>query len=103
MCIFTSSRKPVGRNWDDPHSHRSYYSAHPDGLNATELAIPEDGFRRHRRSSRDFVVVHPRRSREIREYDVQRVPAIEYKRRSIDSVGLPRGYRREEVRYLREA
>jgi hypothetical protein len=99
MCIFTSKREPYVRPFNDPPSHRSYYSARPDGLNATELTIPDEGFRRRSRASRDFVVVQPRRSREIREYDVSR--AIEY-RRSAESIGLPRGYSRE-VRYLRES
>ncbi|KIW05602.1 uncharacterized protein PV09_03473 [Verruconis gallopava] len=112
MCLFRTEREDhYVRNWDNPDPHRSYYSAHPDGVNAVQARLPEESFSSRRRShSRrryseiEYVQERPRRSTQYIEYDrreVEYVPRRELEyyparpRSSTSSVSLPRGYVKE--------
>lgn len=90
MCLFSTTKKPYVRNFNDAPPHQSYYSARPDGLNATEMRLPRESFHRHSGHYDRAVVLAERPRRTSRE-------VIEY-RRSEDSIRLPRGYERREVR-----
>jgi len=112
MCLFSSSKEPYVRNYNDPPPHRSYYSAHPDGVNAVQVPdlVLESRRRSHsrrRRSGPVLIEERPRRSREVIEYDRREIEyasaphrrELEYyptrPRSSAGSVGLPRGFVRE--------